>query len=263
MAAVGDWEKWSATISAKTSAPLSAAGPLVAGYAALPAINDFGRQLQGFGVFTALGPIGPLGALGPLGPLGPMGIHGLKPDGDGNFRDKKNAVVRSVSYPFDGKGANRAWNLCEFYTSVAAANKANGHSAAADANFMVASNIAVGIGYVQIPDRISFATDSSQQYVTVVVVPQTVFDAFALQIYELSTGFPGGKRLIASSEETFYVNWAQFRAPAGGSRYEAVVQLSASTRVSPFGFAYRLTVTASTDLIDAPAEITGDHIVRE
>jgi len=244
MSAIGDWSSWAAQITSSASAPLSSAGPLAA-YPKLLSLNDFGKHLQAFGLFTPLGPIGPLGPLGIVGPLGPMGIHGFKPDSDGNYLSGS-SIVRTVKYPYS-PNVNMEWELVEYYTSATAANAVK----AQDSSFMVESTIAVGFGFIQTPDIISF-TSNFAQYVTIVLTPENLLDAFFIELRD-SNG-----KLIASSTETFYINWIQITAAAGAS-YTVSVRLGASTRASPFGFTYRLHVTGSSRLVTTTS-VTGGHI---
>jgi len=254
MSAVGDWSDWSKSMYAKTSTPLSSAGPLAPEhYALLPHINDFGRHLQAFGLFTPLGPLGPLGVTGVLGPLGPMGIHGYQTDKNGNYLDKNHQIVRTVTYPYDAT-TQRTWELYESYPSIAAAKRLADKQ---DSSFMVRSVLMVGIGYIQSPDVIPFRSHK-QQYITIVVTPDTIYDSFVLEVRDVS----GGGTIIASSDETFYINWVQFKAPIIENAYEVIIRLGASSRVSPIGFGYRCTVTGGSDLIQS-VDISGDHIVRK
>jgi len=243
MSAIGNWQSWSAQIQSKSAipGPLSSSGPLGPnGMATLVKTNDFGANLMPFGVWTVLGPAGPLGPLGPLGPIGPMGVHGFGRDASGNYVDTSKKVVHSISFPWDAN-TKKTWPLYEYYTSAKAAK---GVAGGLDTSFMVQANLAVGLAYVQTPDRYTI-TSAETQYVTVLVVPENTFDSFSVSVSTAK-----GK-VIATAEETTFINWVQLYVPAA-TVLNVEVKLALTGRVSPFGFVYRLYVTGSTSIFGAP-----------
>lgn len=244
----GDWREWSEQL-ADLDGPLSAEGPLgpdgpVAEdhYYGSPLYdqNHFAKQLQGGGVWTALGPIGPLGALGPLGPLGPVGAHGLARTDDGDYVDGDGgAIVRAVSVPF-GDGA-RSYELVEHYTERRAAELPDN-----DTSFVVAGRV------TSFYDADTFAfTSAHDQLVTVVVVPEKSLDDFDLLLVD------DAGDVVASSRSRRYIDWIQLDVPAG-TRLHARVVLASSRHF--LGKTYRLYVTGSTPALRA-TDITGDHQV--
>ncbi|KAJ4458239.1 hypothetical protein PAPYR_6058 [Paratrimastix pyriformis] len=242
ISAVGDWSTWSSKL-AQLNGPLSEAGPLgpngplgQAYWSTLPAINDFCKQLQAGGVWSALGPVGPLGALGPLGPLGPVGAHGFATDSNGRYV-KGGVEQRSVSVSY--QGSTRTFPLYENYRAEYAQKKTDN-----DVSFMVEGSMIYGDSHTY-----KF-TAPTAQFVTVLLTPLAQADAFDLIISDAAT-----HKVIASSTETTFINHVVFPAPAG-KQLVATVKLSFTGHFPPS--MYRLYVTGSTEYI-ATTDISGKH----
>jgi hypothetical protein len=240
-----------------TKAPLSEAGPLgpkgplsADAYSkALPAINDFGKQLQGGGVWTVLGPLGPLGALGPLGPLGPVGSFGSVADKDGNYK-KDGKIVRSVDVPFNGD--KRTYGLVENYPEAVATRMTDN-----DTSFMVHGDIERP-GHET--DEFTF-TSGDAQFVTLTLVPENALSDFDLELAD------GQGHVIAFSRSDgaqtlfgalpvnvgHYIDFIQLRAQAGG---EFTARVTAKS--TPVTSGYRLIVVGSTKHIP-DTDIKGKH----
>lgn len=246
MSAVGDWSDWSDDMS-DHDGPLSEAGPLgptgPLSYNAynfdLPAINDFGKQLQAGGVWTALGPVGPLGALGPLGPLGPIGAHDYETDSDGRYVED-GVEVRTVDVPYQGDV--RTYGLVENYDESYAKDKTDN-----DTSFMVE-------GYISYPysesDTYTINSDEAQ-YVTVLLLPEYTLDDFDMVIKD------GEGNVIASSNSGDFVDWVQIPVAANSS---LTIEVELYSTGHWYTKDYRLFVTGSTQYINS-TDITGDHQV--
>lgn len=244
ISAVGDWSEWSGDLN-DLDGPLSEAGPLgpsgplsdEAYYDDLPAINDFGKQLQAGGVWTVLGPLGPLGALGPLGPLGPVGAHGYATASDGRYLNG-GSEVRTVTVDYED--SYRTYELVEKYTESYAKSKTNN-----DTSFMVE-------GYIAWPysetDTFTF-TSAYEQYVTIVLTPQYQLDDFDLVITDQYNN------VLATSNTGNLIDWVQIKVPAN-TKLKAKVNLYGSWHY--YSKNYRLIVTGSTPYFNS-TDITGNH----
>ncbi|MBZ4416724.1 hypothetical protein [Myxococcus sp. RHSTA-1-4] len=246
ISAIGDWSDWSDDMT-DLGGPLSEAGPLgptgplsaTAYWVDLPAINDFGKQLQAGGVWTVLGPVGPLGALGPLGPLGPVGAHGYATDSDGRY--VHNSVeMRTVSVPYSG--STRVYGLYEKYTESYAKTKTDN-----DTSFMVEGYIAYPYDEI---DSYPFYSGESQ-FVTILLTPLYALDDFDLYVSD-QTG-----QVLAYSSSGPFVDYVQVKVPAN-TLLVAHVQLYSTGHYLTKD--YRLYVTGSTQHINT-TDITGNHQV--
>ena len=243
----GDWSDWSKDMTdlggpLSQNGPLGPAGPLSkeAYEQALPAINDFCKQLQAGGVWGVLGPVGPLGALGPLGPLGPIGAHGLPQDEDGNYV-KEGDVQRAINVPYDG--TERTYELFETYDEKHATTMADN-----DTSFMVEGRLDYEGWYKYETDRFEFAS-SQEQFVTILLLPEYQLDDFDLDVLD------AGGQLLAASQSYGLIDWVQLRVPAG-TKLEVEVKLYSTQHV--LGKRYRLIVTGSTPHFST-TDILGDH----
>jgi hypothetical protein len=243
--------------------PLSEAGPLgpcgplskEAYEQTLPGINDFSKQLQAGGVWTVLGPLGPLGPLGVLGPLGPLlgkQFRGSEPDADGNYKDARGNIVRTVDVPYEG--GKRTYELLEKYTESAAKRLTNN-----DTSFMV-------MGSLDSPteqDEFTF-TSREDQFVTVTLVPENALSDFDFEITDAN-----GRTIVKSAEdgrqEMFfaaitragsYIDFAQIKV-ATNEKLKARVTAKAVNGAFP---TYRLIVVGSTKTF-ASTDIKGPHQV--
>ncbi len=246
MSAVGDWSEWSQDLT-DHGGPLSEAGPLgpngplsdQAYNYDLPAINDFGKQLQAGGVWTVLGPVGPLGALGPLGPLGPIGAHGYATDYDGRYV-ANDVEVRTVDVAYDG--GVRTYELVENYDESYAKSKTDN-----DTSFMVE-------GYICWPysetDAYTFTSEAAQ-YVTIMVLPEYTLDDFDFVVKDAEGN------VVADSNSGDYVDWVQIPVSANTTLTVEVELYSTAHYLTKD---YRLFVTGSTEYINS-SDITGDHQV--
>ncbi|THB74163.1 MAG: hypothetical protein D6B28_02580 [Gammaproteobacteria bacterium] len=244
MSAIGDWSEWSDDMT-DHGGPLSEDGPLGpygpishdAYYIDLPAINDFGKQLQAGGVWTVLGPVGPLGALGPLGPLGPIGAHGYATDWDGRYVEN-DVEVRTVDVPYEG--SVRTYELVENYDEDYAKSMTDN-----DTSFMVE-------GYISYPysekDTYTF-TSAVGQYVTILVLPEYTLDDFDFVVKD------DEGNVVADSNSTDFVDWIQIQVPANTTLTVEVELYSTAHYLTKD---YRLFVTGSTEYINS-SDITGDH----
>ncbi|THB66811.1 MAG: hypothetical protein D6B27_06000 [Gammaproteobacteria bacterium] len=247
MSAIGDWSDWSDDMT-DHDGPLSESGPLgpngPLSYQAynvdLPAINDFGKQLQAGGVWSVLGPVGPLGALGPLGPLGPVGAHGYATDYDGAYIEN-GEEVRTVTVDYEG--GERDYELFENYDEDYAKSKADN-----DTSFMVE-------GYIAWPywetDSYTF-TSGEDQYVTIVLVPEYQLDDFDIVVKDANGN------VIAESNTFEYIDWIQIENVEAGTELTVEVELSGSWHYASKD--YRVIVTGSTQYINS-TDIAGDHQV--
>ena len=243
MVPVGDWSIWAKKMNGAGGAlgekgPLGPGGPLGDdGYNRwLPGLNDFGKQLQLGGVWTALGPLGPLGALGPLGPLGPLGAHGFEQDRDGQYRER-GTVRRAIAVPFGE--SERTYELFENYPAGFARTFEDN-----DTSFMTVGT-ASSAGT---PESFAFRSRQSQ-FVTVVVVPEKQLDDFDLEILDEQ-----GKSL-ATSRSHALMDFVQLPVPAG-KKLTARVTLSSSRHV--LSKTFRLLVTGSSRYFKS-TDIRGDH----
>ncbi|MFL0809686.1 MAG: hypothetical protein K6L76_04670 [Agarilytica sp.] len=238
------WTSWETD---NVNGPLSEQGPLgpygplseLAYDVDLPAINDFGKQLQGGGVWTTLGPLGPLGALGPLGPLGPIGAHGYSTDLDGRYIDNS-VEVREVN--IDYNGGVRTYELFENYPESYAETSTDN-----DTSFMVE-------GWVSYPytetDSFEF-TSGDNNYLTIVLTPVYSLDDFDLVIKdELGN-------VVATSNTYDYIDFVQLNNIAAGTKLTAEVTLYSSYHYLTKD--YRLFVVGSTEYVDTDTPITGSH----
>ncbi len=242
---LGDWSEWSET---NVNGPLSEEGPLgpfgplseLAYDVDLPAINDFSKQLQAGGVWTALGPIGPLGALGPLGPLGPIGAHGYISDADGRYLNTQGQEVRDVAVDYDED--IRFYSLYENYEESYAQAKTDN-----DTSFMVEGYIAWPYGET---DAFEF-TASDDTHITVVLSPIYALDDFDLTIRDQDGN------VVAQSNTYSYVDFIQLNNIAPNTVLTAEVTLYSSYHA--LSKDYRLFVTGSTAQINTTLPITGNH----
>lgn len=258
ISAVGDWSSWSRSLSA-AGGPLSEQGPLgpsgplsLQAYGqTLPAINDFGKQLQAGGVWTVLGPLGPLGALGPLGPLGPVGAHGFARDASGHYT-QAGARVRTVRVPYAGR--YRSYELFEHYPEPVARGLADN-----DTSFMVTGAIDTSAEV----DSYAF-TSRSTQYVTLLVVPENSLSDFDLELRDsrgrtLAVSNSDGSQFLfglVPVNTGHLVDFIQVAVPTGAG---LVARVSARSR-NPLVPTYRLLVVGSTSYLP-PSDITGAHQV--
>jgi hypothetical protein len=240
-----------------TKAPVSEDGPLgPKGPLAdkpysqdLPAINDFGKQLQAGGVWTALGPIGALGALGPLGPLGPVGSFASVADRDGNYK-KKGQIVRTVDVPYDGE--TRTYGLVENYTEDAAKKITDN-----DTSFMVHGDIE-DPGHET--DEYAFASPEAQ-YLTITLVPENALSDFDVELADsrghvvASSRSDGSQSLLGvlPVNEGHYIDFIQLRVTEG-AKFTARV----TAKTAPVTSGYRLIVVGSTKHIPE-SDIHGKH----
>jgi hypothetical protein len=246
ISAIGDWSDWSDDMS-DHGGPLSEAGPLgpngplsdQAYFQDLPAINDFGKQLQAGGVWGVLGPVGPLGALGPLGPLGPVGAHGYDTNSNGQYL-LNDQEVRAVEVPYEGSA--RTYELVEHYTESYAKSKTDN-----DTSFMASAYIAWPYSEV---DTYTF-TSNSDQFVTVVLIPEYQMDDFDLIITD-----ENGNVLVDSNSFSF-IDWVQIPVEAG-TTLKAKVELAGTWHWASKN--YRMIVTGSTEYLNT-TDISGDHQV--
>lgn len=248
ISAFGSWSQWSNDYS-DLNGPLSEDGPLgpygplsdLAYDVDLPAINDFSKQLQAGGVWTALGPVGPLGVLGPLGPLGPVGAHGYESNVDGQYLNA-GEEIRQISINYDG--GLRSYELYENYSEEYAASSENN-----DTSFMLE-------GYVAWPyietDTFEFIS-GSEQSVTIVLSPVFSLDDFDLVISDASG------QVIAVSNTYNYIDFIQLNNIAAGTKLTAKVSLYSSYHSLFKG--YRLFVTGSGEYVSSAVPISGDHQV--
>ena len=254
MSAAGDYTDYTKAPLGE-SGPLGPSGPLSNNSYGrdLPAINDFGKQLQAGGVWTVLGPVGPLGALGPLGPLGPVGSYGSVADESGQYV-KRGQVVRTVDVPYSG--STRTYELVEKYTEDFAK-----HMSDNDTSFMVKGDIE-DPGHET--DSYSFTSHASQ-YVTIALVPENALSDFDMELTS------GGSHVIASSKsdgsqsllgvmpvnEGHYIDFIQLHA-SEGQTFTAKV----SAKTAPVTTGYRLIVVGSTKYIPT-TDIKGKHQVAQ
>lgn len=250
-AELGDWQKLAAFFSSN-GGPLSDAGPLgpqgplgKAYWTTLPDISDFAKQLQAGGLWTVLGPIGPLGVLGPLGPLGPMGGHGFAVTTDGDYVDKDGQVQRQVALTATANAPSAAntdrkqkkFSLVEVYPLARAlAPRVN------DTSF-------VSLGKLDSSaqsDRY-LAESDSDQFVTVVVVPEKQLDVFSIEIK--------GRGKVITSNSVGLINWIQLPVK-NGERLTLVVKLTQSFHF--LQHTYRLIVIGSGHEINS-TDIRGPH----
>jgi len=246
ISAIGDWSAWSDELT-ELGGPLSELGPLgpngplsqQAYDVDLPAINDFGKQLQVGGVWTALGPVGPLGALGPLGPLGPIGAHGLGQNSYGQYV-QNGYEIRSVEVPY--AGSVRSYELYEKYDERFAREKTDN-----DTSFMVK-------GYIAYPysqtDRFEFQSQANQA-VTIVLTPVAALDDFDFIVKD-EVG-----KVIAVASTYDYVDFVQLNNVAQGEKLTVEVRLHSTAHYLTKD--YRLFVTGSTPYVSTAVPITGNH----
>jgi hypothetical protein len=254
MSAVGDWRKWSNDMTGldgplSESGPLGPNGPLSrTAYQSLGALNDWSKQLQAGGVFTALGPLGPLGALGPLGPLGPVGAHGFASSPDGDYLDN-GRVVRNVDVPYEG--STRSYDLVEKYTEAhAKAMRDN------DTSFLVMGSIDDVDSEVDAYDFNS----NEEQLVTIVVVPENSLSDFDVEV-------ASGRTVVKSDSsgrqgigpfglfvDGHYIDFVQLTVARGA---KLTARVSAKTTHAGFP-TYRLIVTGSTKFVPT-MDIRGPH----
>jgi hypothetical protein len=245
---VSAWMSAAGDFTDMTKAPIGADGPLGSkgplssqAYSKdLPAINDFGKQLQAGGVWTALGP---------LGPLGPVGSFGSVADRDGNYK-KKGQIVRTVDVPFDGD--TRTYGLVENYTEAAAKGMNDN-----DTSFMVHGDIE-DPGHET--DAYDF-TSGETQYVTITLVPENSLSDFDVDLAD------GGGHVVASSRsdgsqslfgalpvnQGHYIDFIQLHVEEG-SKFTAKV----TAKTAPVTSGYRLIVVGSTKNIPL-SDIHGKH----
>jgi hypothetical protein len=274
------WSGWAETID-DVDGPLSADGPLGkngplgdAYWETLPELNDFGKQLQGGGVWTVLGPLGPLGPLGALGPLGPVGAHGLTASDSGEYVDDGGDVIRTVKVPWEGS-ETRTYELYENYTAEQAQSMTDN-----DTSFMVSSRGRRG-------EAQEFSMRSREaQRVTIVVVPESasmfypqamsVLFAAAVIGYNIPPVAPAfvyttddfdlevlrDGELVAESNSAERIDWIQLSAPRDSDLVVRVTLVSSwdSWSLSPISRRYRLFVTGSTKHL-RESDIRGDHQV--
>ncbi len=247
----GDWAIWANDI-VDLDGPLSEQGPLgpdgslgSRGYdIELPAINDFSKQLQAAGVWTALGVVGPLGALGPLGPLGAVGAHGYEQDSQGRYVDD-GVEIRRVT--IDYEETERSYELYENYTESYAASKTDN-----DSSFMVEGSVVWPFTEV---DSYSF-TSTVDQYVTVVVAPVYGLDNFDIQITDAND------QLIASANTGDYIDFIQLNNVAAGTELRVRVRVILAASYHTAAKDYRLFVTGSTAYVTTADAISGNHQQR-
>jgi hypothetical protein len=242
ISAAGDWSDWSAALARSGGAlsddgPLGSHGPLSPdAYArALPAINDFCKQLQVGGVWTVLGPAGPLGVLGPLGPLGPAGAHGFAVDEDGRYHHGPE-IVRKIRVPW--AASTRTWELFEDYKERFAKSLTDN-----DTSFMVEGAIDTS----DESDSYAFTSRVTQQ-VTLVVVPENAWSDFDLELID------AGGHVVASSRSTRYIDFIAITVDAG-TKLQARIHARST---HPWFAGYRLVVVGSSEYLPA-SDITGAH----
>ncbi|MDB4965014.1 MAG: hypothetical protein JWN44_703 [Myxococcales bacterium] len=242
ISAAGDWSDWSASLARAggvlgDDGPLGSHGPLSPdAYArALPAINDFAKQLQLGGVWTALGPAGPLGVLGPLGPLGPAGAHGFAVDEEGRYHQGAD-IVRTIRVPW--AATTRTWELFEDYKEPFAKSFTDN-----DTSFMVEGAIDAS----DESDSYAFTSHATQQ-VTLVVVPENAWSDFDLELLDARD------RVLATSASSRYIDFIAITVDAGTKLHARVHARS----THPWFPGYRLVVVGSTQHLPA-SDITGAH----
>ena len=232
LASLGDWWGFSKLLTS-WGGPLSEAGPLGPG-------GPLGRQayeralpkhFQMGGIWGVLGPAGPLGCLGPLGPLGPAGAEGSSIDSAGrHVHDGK--VKRTVLV------GEREFEICELYREAFAKAMPDN-----DTSFMVEGELSPPSE----TDEYAF-TSRCDQFVSVVVVPESTLDACALDVR-------GAGGLLASSASSSLVNWVILHVRAGTSLKARVHLVGGATGPAR---SYRLIVTGSGEAIDQ-TDIRGKH----
>lgn len=244
----GDWDEWSNENVSVNGAlgeegSLGPYGPLseLAYDVDLPAINDFCKQLQLGGVWTALGPAGPLGALGPLGPLGPLGAHQFEQSEYGQYLDA-GEEVRQVIVDYDGE--YRRYELYENYSeNYAKASVDN------DTSFMVEGSVEWPYTETDTYEIVS----AENQSLTIVLSPEVTMDDFDLVITDEHD------QVIATSNTYTFIDFIQLNNIAAGTRLNVSVNLYSSFHY--WGKNYRLFVTGSTPYLETQNPISGDHQV--
>lgn len=221
--------------------PLSSAGPLSyeAYHVALPSINDFGKHLQGLGLWGVLGPLGPLGGLGPLGALGPTGPYNTM-----NLEGHHTIPVR--------------WNKTNirYYDLVEVLDESHVKQPL-DCSFMIFGQI-----------RRRYKVDSyyfdcePNQFITIVLVPEQSIDHFNITLYSAGNDT---ETKVASSQSANLINFIQLAFSNTDHHGSFRLDVSLHDHDSFLSFhTYRLIVTGSHDLLDLNEEngnIQGPHII--
>lgn len=221
--------------------PLSSAGPLSSDsyHLKLPSINDFGKHLQGLGLWGVLGPLGPLGALGPLGPLGPTGPYNTI-----NIEGHHRVPVRW------SKDEIRQFDLVEVLDE-------DHVNQTLDCSFMIFGVIDT----VEQTDSYSFNCHTNQ-FLTIVLVPEHSFDHFNLTLLSMKNSSPV---IIGSSSSMVLINFIQLALIDANHTGSFRVDINLNEKY-PFliSHSYRLIVTSSDNLLNMNEEIDqirGPHII--
>ena len=221
--------------------PLSSAGPLSpdAYHSKLGSVNDFGKHLQGLGLWGVLGPLGPLGALGPLGPLGPTGPYNTM-NLEGHHRVPVRWTVKEV----------RQFDLVEVLDETRVKEKL-------DCSFMI-------LGLIERhgeTDHYYFDCQPNQ-FVTIALIPEHSVDHFNMTLFSADRV----TEKIASSDSMIYTNFIQLALTNDHRNGSFRVDVNLHEKYPFFiSHSYRLIVTSSADLFDLHEEenaIQGPHIIK-
>ncbi|KAL4453889.1 hypothetical protein ABPG74_003772 [Tetrahymena malaccensis] len=205
--------------------------------------NYFIQQLSGLGLFASLGPLGPLGALGLLGPLGPVGAHGFKVDKNGQYINQLGQVQKEIIVRYDDD-SSRKYELFEVYQSSFV--KANSY--VLDTSFMIEGSFGL---FGSQKDQFIF-TSNSDQFVTIILVPEKSLDSFKLSLFDIESNYidsTGNSGLI----EHFIIQMKK------GQQLKIQVDLQISMQI--FSKSYRLIVVGSTAYNNIN-KITGSHVKK-
>lgn len=239
---------WSMTEGPLSEAgPLGEKGPLSEIYydGELFKQNEFARHLRGLGLWSVLGPLGPMGPMGAMGPLGPNGAHGFGADRAGNYFNTEGDIQRKVDVWYDKEHTvKREYELFERYTEAQAKSMTDN-----DTSFMVEGTTSYAGGGDYEVDEFAF-TSSSDQLVTIAVVPEKSLDDFDFDVCDQHGN------VLLSSDASDTIDWAQLQVPAGTT-------LSVKVKLGGSGHwlskDYRLFVTGSGEQLNK-SDISGAHI---
>ncbi len=171
---MGNWQDLAEALT-QLEGPLSAAGPLFL-------TGTLAQSMASFmlppGALTMLSPGGSLhvlgngGALGPLGiagALGPNGAHGFERNERGDYLNKNNRVVKTLSVKL-ADGARR-FDLFELYRADAVRS-----TEVLDTSFALRGTLASR------GERKQLAYSKRRQWVSIVLVPEFELDGFAVKV---------------------------------------------------------------------------------